>query len=246
MKLCVIGDSWAGIDPYKELIINLLSQAGHSVINLAHGGASNHGQLQNLQYELLEKDKVDYIIWFHTEPVRDYTEFISMTYSFDNIPSPYFSDIGKKNLVEDLHFLNTQNYQYAQDLYEQYHTPFLVIGSAAPLSPSIENFSFFRYKIDSWNKQISGFEDMPLNCYTHHMVRMLTHNNEYKSQQALDELQKTDKLEIFMRSDKQKYPDTSHPNTCFYPDLIDNILNFLKDQQGSLEYVDSLVQAKIP
>ena len=99
MKLCVIGDSWAGIDPYKELIINLLSQAGHSVINLAHGGASNHGQLQNLQYELLEKDKVDYIIWFHTEPVRDYTEFISMTYSFDNIPSPYFSDIGKKNLV---------------------------------------------------------------------------------------------------------------------------------------------------
>ena len=233
MKLCVIGDSWAGIDPYKELIINLLSQAGHSVINLAHGGASNHGQLQNLQYELLEKDKVDYIIWFHTEPVRDYTEFISMTYSFDNIPSPYFSDIGKKNLVEDLHFLNTQNYQYAQDLYEQYHTPFLVIGSAAPLSPSIETFSFFRYKIDSWNKQISGFEfeDMPLNCYTHHLVQMLTHNEEYKSQQALDELQKTDKLEIFMRSDKQKYPDTTHPNPSFYPELIDNILNFLKDQQ---------------
>lgn len=231
MKLCVIGDSWADIDEYRTLIENLLGQAGHSVINLSKGGGSNHGQLQNLQYGLLEKNKVDYIIWFHTEPARDYSEFISMIYSFDHIPSPYFSNIGKKNLIEDLHFLNTQNYQYAQDLYEQYHTPFLVIGSAAPLSPSIENFSFFQYKIDSWNKQISGFEDMPLNCYTHHLVRMLTHNKEYKSEQAFEELQKTDKLEIFMRSDKQKYPDTAHPNLCFYPDLLNNILNFLKDQK---------------
>lgn len=230
MKFCVIGDSWAGCCEYNQDIVDdILKDSGHEIINLARSGSSNHGQLQNLQHEFLDKKTADYIIWFHSEPARDYTCFVSLEYSFDNLPSPYFANIAKKNLIDDLHYLNTQNYQLAQDLYNQYQIPFVVIGGAAPLSPSIENFNFYKFKIDAWNKEISEFQDLPWNCYTHHLIRMLDHNTNYKSQQAYDELEKTNQLEIFMRRNKKKYPDTAHPNLEYYEPLMNKILTFLKD-----------------
>ena len=81
MKFFILGDSW-GVGEWTkksgrfESIPNTgldyhFTQLGHTVTNISAGSAGNFGQLRHAYWTLKENANYDYIIWFHTESMRD-------------------------------------------------------------------------------------------------------------------------------------------------------------------------------
>lgn len=227
MKLCIIGDSWASNAErscsYLELN-HILDRYSCKYINVSAAGASNFGQLQILKYQILEnyKNDFDYIVWVHTEPARDFTEFISLDYG--PIKDDHFSDISLTKFYQDIEYINRQNYNFAQQLFLKFNIPFFIIGGAGPLPDYVNEYSCFSKKIKSWNQEICEFKKMPENCYTHHLIKMIDYGR-YTPTEVYEELAAVDKLEKFMRRRLDLYPDGAHPNKVFYQNLVERILN---------------------
>lgn len=232
MKICIIGDSWGGsINNYIGVFENLFAKHKHSVLNISAGGASNRGQLQMLEYQVLNKNSdFDLIIWIYTEPVRNYTEFVTLEYGDDeSAVTTVYSELTYHDLRQDLEILAQKDFEHAQRLFNVHHIPFFVIGGAGRVTDSIDNYSFASWVKKSWNQEISCWKKIPTNCYTHHLVRMVRHGN-YDKKQSLEELDFTDRLEKFMYSNKKQYPDGRHPNIEYYPGLVDQIIKQIQEK----------------
>jgi hypothetical protein len=81
-RIMMMGDSWAcgewGDDPtYRNThpgTAKYLEQAGHEVINMAEGGASNWSQIDRISpHHALSHNlrDADVVLWFMTDPLRD-------------------------------------------------------------------------------------------------------------------------------------------------------------------------------
>ena len=246
MNLCIMGDSWGSrhvvdrlpdesMDEYRKkqsIITQLLEYKGHSVVNIAEGGASNFGQLKKLRYNVLEKKLVDfdYIIWFHTEPARDFTEFITLEYSCEGNTKldrkNQFPNLSFKHFFNDINYLKIQNFKYAQDLYDRLKIPFILIGGAGLIGNIPDKFNFVHWKLNSWNQELCGLEVMPTNCYTHHVLRMIEYGN-YDRVESLEEIKNIEKLTTIMHNNMELYSDKHHPSINLYKDIIDQILTHL-------------------
>jgi len=235
LKLCVIGDSWGTNNPdywSYGFVDKSLKQKGHEVFNISHAGASNFGQLLVLDYQVLQQNKTnfDYIIWFHSEPARDFTEFISLDYGEeidDSLGQTHFPELTFQDFFKDLEYINNQNYEYAQKLYNQYHIPFLVIGGAGKLNDSIKNFDFVHGQIPCWFQEILELYDnlsIPKNCYHHH-VSLMCQGRSYNRQEVLQEIELLDKLEDIMKNNQIIFPDSLHPAENLYTPMFDLLLN---------------------
>ena len=245
MNLCIMGDSWGarrvtekdppehatGYDPQKLIVDQLCEQCGHTVLNISKNGASNFGQLRTLKYDVLEKKLIDfdYIIWFFIEPVRDFTEFISLNYNnpgdeFDG--KIQFPNLSFTNFYADIEYLKFQNFKYAQELYNCFKIPFILIGGAGPVGNIPDEFNFVHWKLNSWNQELSGLDIMPDNLWLHHIVKMLDYGN-YKRAEALEEIKKIEKLNNIMFNNKELYSDKFHPSINLYEGLIERILMHL-------------------
>ena len=233
MKFCIIGDSWGTnvkIQFNYGCLDRILIDLGHKVVNISQGGASNFGQLLYLDFQILQNNitDFDYIIWLHTEPARDFTEFIRLDYGNDsNSGKKQFPNLSFKNFVEDLDYLNYKNYVYAQELYDQYQIPFLVVGGAGKLSNSISNFKFVHWCMSSWTQKILNLENaqmLPKNFYHHHVTKMCN-GGFYNRIEVLDEISKLDNLEKITKTDVIKFPDSLHPATYFYTLLLNELLD---------------------
>ena len=245
MNLCIIGDSWGArhvvdrlpdesMNEYckkQSILTQLLEDQGHKVANIAVGGASNFGQLRTLKYDVLEKKLIDfdYIIWFFIEPVRDFTEFISLNY---NNPGNevdgkiQFPNLSFTNFYADIKYLKFQNFKYAQNLYNRFKIPFVLIGCSGPVGNIPDEFNFVHWKLNSWNQELSGLDIMPDNLWLHHIVKMLDYGN-YKRAEALEEIKKIEKLNNIMFNNKELYSDKFHPSINLYEGLIERILMHL-------------------
>ena len=245
MNLCIIGDSWAfrrvvdqgdneSMNEYckkQSILTQLLEDQGHKVVNIAVGGASNFGQLRTLKYNVLEKNLIDfdYIIWFFTEPVRDFTEFISLDYN--NLGDKFdgkiqFPNLSFTNFYADIEYLKFQNFEYAQELYNCFKIPFMLIGGSGPVVNIPDKFNFVHWKLASWNQELCRLDIMPQNCYLHHVVKMLDYGN-YKRDEALKEIENIEKLNNIMGNNKELYSDKFHPSINLYKDIIKQILKHL-------------------
>ena len=233
MNFCIIGDSWGGNFPSNLNIFHkILEPMGHTVTNISAGGASNRGQLQQLEYQVLNNNSdFDCIIWIYTETVRTFTEFISLDYgSVDDIDvaKTVFSDLTYCDFYQDLNYIANQDFKYAQRLFEKFSIPFVVIGSAGVVDQDVNKYNFSLWTLYSWNQEISGLKNIPINCYTHHVIKMADYGN-YDKKTVLSELEKIELLEKAMK-DTTKYPDTRHPSIDFYPDLVERILAIVKEK----------------
>ena len=231
MKFCVIGDSWAGnkTKNVQAVISKGFANANHTVDNLADGGASNQGQLRYLEFQYLERNSADYIIWFYTEPVRNFTEFVTLDYGNDTtVASQLYPDLTYTQFNKDFSYIATQDFAHAQRLYDCYKIPFVVIGAAGVVDPIISKYTFSRWTLHSWNQEIIQFDNMPINCYTHHLVKLLNKFTEYNKEEALYEMTLLEKLETEMLTNRKKYPDGRHLSMDYYPLLIERILKEIK------------------
>jgi hypothetical protein len=113
MKFFILGDSWGvgewtidnnGI--FKSIpntgLDHWLREHAHSVTNISAGSAGNFGQLRHAYWTLDQHSDYDYIIWFHTECIRDIEEIVINDPSEAKIQYPEFN-------IKNIDFHNKKN-----------------------------------------------------------------------------------------------------------------------------------------
>ena len=230
MNFCIIGDSWTGwsSEVYIKPIDNYLSTLGHNVtVNTSANGASNFGQLQQLKYNVIDNgiDNFDYIIWMYTEPIRNFTEFVSLDYSNDaEAKDAQYPELSYTNFYQDMYYIQHQDFKYAQQLYNKCKKPFFVIGGAGTILPSVNEFTFAKWILPSWNKEISKLDNMPINGCIHHVALTMEKDYPYNKEEILNEITNLEQLDKIMKNDKKSYSDGYHPSPELYPLLLNRML----------------------
>jgi hypothetical protein len=196
MKFFILGDSW-GLGEWRihnkimELVPDTgidyyLRKLGHTVTNVSAGSASNFGQLRNAYWTLRKNTDYDYIIWFHTEPIRDVLETVIDDAVVDGlIQYPEYKNI--TDYVEAMEYINNCNYNYAQNnIYNEFGIPFIVIGGIGRLDESIDSYEFAKYKIYSWPEELLHIDyHLPKNVLSLETWEKVFSTFKYDKQQVL-------------------------------------------------------------
>lgn len=236
MKFFILGDSW-GVGEWSRTqgmftpVLNTgldyhLLQAGHTVTNVAQGSAGNFGQLRHTYWTLKEDASYDYIVWFHTESMRDIEEIL--------IADPaegarYFPDFDISCWEAGLDYLDHENYKYAQMIWEEFRIPFIVIGGQCPVNPLIHQFSFAQHVITSWLSELLELDYMPpKNTFFSwdKIQRILTHYNVSTRQFIQDNADALDLADNICKIAKASdlFPDNGHPSSVCYSELAHRII----------------------
>jgi hypothetical protein len=236
MKFFILGDSWGVGEWIKkngvfESVPNTgldyyLSQLGHTVTNISAGSAGNFGQLRHAYWTLKEKSDYDYIIWFHTESMRDIEEIL--------IKDPaegqrYFPDFDISNFESGLDYIDFENYKYAQTIADEYNIPFIVIGGQYQVNPVIDQFSFAQHVIPSWLAELLELKFTPPKKYLlpwDKIKRILDHYNVDEKKFIVENIDQLDRgkeiLKLFYKS--PLFPDNGHPSSECFRQLAQRIL----------------------
>lgn len=224
----MLGDSWGvgewtkkngifesipdtGLDYY-------LTQLGHTVTNISAGSAGNFGQLRHAYWTLKEKSDYDYIIWFHTESMRD-IEAILIHEADEG--QKYFPEFDISNFESALDYLDFENYKYAQTITDEYNIPFIVIGGQCPVNPAINQFSFARHIVHSWLAELLNLNFFPpKNTFFSwdKIKRILDHYNIDEKEFIVNNMDQLDCAKVVENLAVKSlcFPDNCHPSReCF-------------------------------
>ena len=239
MKFFILGDSWGvgewtkksgrfestpdtGLDYY-------LTQLGHTVTNISAGSAGNFGQLRHAYWTLKENSNYDYIIWFHTESMRDIEEILI------NEPDEgqrYFPDFNISNFESGIDYLDFQNYKYAQTIADEYNIPFIVIGGQCPANPIINQFSFPQHIIHSWLAELLELNFIaPKNTFFSwdKIKRILDHYGVGEKEFIVNNIKHLDKAKIIeeLALASPLFPDDAHPSRECFRQLAQRIIEII-------------------
>jgi hypothetical protein len=161
-NILILGDTW-GITPCHEwprnsLLVNWFEfqflKRGHATFNRSWGGNQNHNQLNIASVFLHAVEntpfKIDLVIWFHSELLRDFAA------------EPPYGNIN--NTIEEIGFDNLINrtaervYGTVNEMRKRFpETKWAIIGGHAPLhSPRKNLLDWAEFRIDNWRAEISG------------------------------------------------------------------------------------------
>jgi hypothetical protein len=236
MKFFILGDSW-GVGEWTikngrfESIPNTgldyhLTQLGHTVTNISAGSTGNFGQLRHAYWTLQEKSDYDYIIWFHTESMRDIEEILI------NDPEEgqrYFPDFDIGNFESGLDYLDFENYKYAQTITDTYNIPFIVIGGQCPVNPAIYQFSFAQHIIHSWLAELLELKfTPPKNTFFSwdKIKRILDHYKVNEKEFIVNNIDQLDRAKVIQQlaTESPLFPDDAHPSSDCLKQLAQRIL----------------------
>ena len=243
MKFFILGDSW-GVGEWTkkngvfESVPNTgldyyLSQLGHTVTNISAGSAGNFGQLRLAYWTLKEKSDYDYIVWFHTEPVRDIEEIL--------IKDPkegqrYFPNFNMNNFEAGLDYLDFENYKYAQTIANEYHIPFILIGGQSPVNSTITQFSFAQYIIHSWLAELLNLKFVPPKntlLSWDKIKRILNHYKINEKEFIINNIDQLDKAKVIedLALKSPLFPDHTHPSGECFKTLAQRLVNMISSCQ---------------
>ena len=192
-----------------------LRNAGHTVTNVGAGSIGNQVAINNIITRLIDcKSKYDFLIFFHTDPLRDATEHQLQT----NFPI---------ELVESLS-INTIN--RLNNIHHQYQVRIILIGGFSELSSTL-NYGNIDYIIPSFCKLLeSKFNDSIFSIspeWKNHVSLPMIGSVKQK-QQYLDIFdQGGNKFSEYARYPEYFYPDGCHPNRHAHRVLTDKILQLI-------------------
>ena len=239
MKFFILGDSWGVGEWIKkngrfESIPNTgldyhFTQLGHTVTNISAGSAGNFGQLRHAYWTLKENANYDYIIWFHTESMRDIEEILI------NDPDEgqqYFSDFDISNLDIGLDYLDFKNYKYAQTIADEYNIPFIVIGGQCPVNPIINQFSFAQHIIHSWLAELLELNFIPpKNTFFSwdKIKRILDHYGVDEKEFIINNIDQLDCTKVIQELAVKSllFPDNAHPSSECFKQLAQRIIEMI-------------------
>jgi len=237
MKFFILGDSWGRGEwqivnsTNMEVVPNTgldyyLQQMGHIVHNVSAGSACNFGQLRHTYWQLQENSNYDYIIWFHTEPVRDIVEHVINDHIDGPKQYPNFQNI--KDFYEATKYINDCNYKFAQEtIYKEFKIPWIVIGGVGRLEDSIDDFEFAKYKIYSWPEELLNLDyKLPSNQMHWHRWEEVFSIFKYNKQQVLEELSAVANYQKLAKI-SPLFPDHMHVVRTEYEKLAHRILKLI-------------------
>jgi hypothetical protein len=237
MKFFILGDSW-GVGEYRIVGGNMepvpdsgldyfLTELGHTVNNISAGSASNFGQLRHAYQTLQAYGNYDYVVWFHTEPVRDIVETIIDDRTDGPKQYPDFQNI--KSYYEALTYVNNRNYQFAQEtIYAEFKIPFIVIGGLGRLEDAINDYEFAKYKIHSWTEEILDLTyQLPRNFLRWHRWPEVFENFNFDRHQISEEFSAAENYQKLLQN-SEAFPDDAHPKKTEYEKLAYRLITLLE------------------
>lgn len=256
MNFFILGDSWGvgewsgdrGMDSHiLESVPNTgtgawLQSYGHHVVNISAGSASNFGQLRKAYWTLEEHHDYDWIIWFYTEPFRDIIE----TVINDSIDGPkQYPEFTVRDFPR-CEYITSQNFSYAQMIYEKFKIPWVVIGGQTSVPESINGYNFAHHVIGNWSGELLDL-DFQIPEYTwfswekfQTIFDFYGINEQDFVKQEIDVLDKVDI--VLAKSRESKYfPDDCHASNLAHAKLTSRILEIV----GANEPTDLNITAKI-
>lgn len=237
MLIWIIGDSYGrgefrlqrqqmllvpstGLDYYLDCL-------GYSVVNLSEPSASNFGQLRHCRWSLETADqRPDWIVWFHTEPVRDIVETVIDDPAEARIQYPDWDQYSDFDQV--CAYINHRNYEYIhKEIDHRWHCAWIVIGGVGPLEPTIKNYGFCRFQIPSWVQQITGCEPLPRNSLAWHRWPEAVNLKAWKRSTLLDHFDRAEQYRQILH-DSTEFPDNAHVSRTQYRALAQQVDQWIK------------------
>ena len=243
MKFFILGDSWGvgewALEGQKFILVPdtgldyHLRQLGHTVTNISASAAGNFGQLRHTYWTLKENSDYDYIIWFHTESLRDIEEIL--------IKDPkegqrYFPNFNMNNFEAGLDYLDFENYKYAQTIADEYHIPFILIGGQSPVNSTITQFSFAQYIIHSWLAELLNLKFVPPKntlLSWDKIKRILNHYKINEKEFIINNIDQIDKAKVIedLALKSPLFPDHTHPSGECFKTLAQRLVNMISSCQ---------------
>jgi hypothetical protein len=194
------------------------NELGNFSRTIAHGGDSNTNQLMLLEDYLAYNSDWDHIVWFQTEPVRDWIT----GYLIDNIK--------ELDLNFDEWFIEI--YDRAQKIYDEHHIPFTFIGGLCPAHPSIENYTFAKYLIKDWYKDFGYIPTNTPRPYNSSFDNLDIFLKEYEdkldNEKVVKYLEDGENFWNQMRNNK-KYLIQDHPSALANQELANYLVKLWQD-----------------
>jgi hypothetical protein len=241
MKFFIMGSSW-GVGEYfyngqiLESVPNTgidyhLRKLGHTVTNVSAGSAANFGQLRHAYWTLIENKDYDYIIWFITDSLRDIIETCIEDPDEQQIQFPQFEM--SLNFKKVLKYIDEQNYQYAQKLYDQYQIPFVIVEGPSALNKDVDSSGFVKHSIP-WMQELLELDfpiDTPGSFFSWSIIQtILKHYNITEKDFITQNLDELDCSEIIINLTKASklFPDNMHPSSICFKQLAYQIQELVR------------------
>ena len=213
-------DEWftCGVVPNTD-VGEYLRTYDHHCTNIAVGGDANLKQLAKLKTHLENDSNYDMILWFHTEPVRDYVDhFKHLTNDFSHYDS-------YEQVMTEWFDMTYSKYQ---GLYDQYQIPFFAIGGMSPLHPVIDNYAFVKYKLADWANDLIFDEFVPHGYNVGNFPSFATIFPNFNEEKLVNESRST--LDWIQHCySHANFPDWGHPDRHAHQRLASYISHFLVD-----------------
>lgn len=181
-RIIIFGDSWSqvpgNIDNFEykkrlgEWLDFRLMARGHSVYNIGKNANDNRNQLnyveQILQGIYYQNLKVDLIVWFHTESLRNITNkglWENPNHKEYAHQTTNLMSVGLDSYVDQL---SEQDYKSATMIKNKYpDIQWAIIGGHAPIRTSKKHMlDWADLLIENWRYDITGQDCPDCQCYT--------------------------------------------------------------------------------
>ena len=191
----------------------LLQDAGYSVINTSKSGSSNLESIQRAaQYIDNQSKNIDYLIWFHTESLRD----------FHDTEEPF-------NIESTTRLLSIQAYIEFEKRFGNNDCKKIIIGGQAPVLK--EEFNQYvstpLLLIEDWHSDILGTK-LP---FTHALchINLIDHpkciDPYSKKMKTLEQIEQILDLDALSKD----FPDNAHPGKDPHKKLFNTINTKIND-----------------
>lgn len=218
-KISIVGDSWGtqkgwptDLQKTERHLQGYLRKAGHKVNNFSIPGGSNGTSINRAIKYFKRKPKLvpHYIIWFHTESLRD------REHGF-NDREFNIADLTKEKA--------TLNYKQFKELIELTGAKDLIIGGQAPVIPELLEHQPY-YLFEDWRSELLGTPSV--------MTHSICHPELFESQKCKDDAEtRTKMIEdniriLDMCRASRYFPDDAHPGGEAHYLLLTKIIDYIK------------------
>lgn len=221
-NIWILGDSWGTLDGLPANMRNkekhlhqYLVEAGHSVINLSIPGGSN-SQSINLAYRHMRKcrakrrrHRADYLIWFHTESLRDRSPTLTET--------PYtIQDLTRQQAI--------LIYKRWKSLVEQTGARDIIIGGQAPVITDLLVHEPY-HLIEDWRCELLGMPSIMTHSVCH--TDLFEHPNCRDATKIRLDMLAQNEVIVDMERESSLFPDNAHPGAVAHAALFERISNLI-------------------
>ena len=223
MNIAIIGDSW-GV-PVPNIHTNhtqqVLEKFGYDVVNFSNIGGANIPSIKKC-FSHCTNNKIDLIIWFHTDFLREVTFF-----NFNTNNREFIKENHKINLFEIIHSISIKTYKEFEKLRNFSGAKVIIIGGQAKILDNFFEYSNADFLIKDWRSEILQIESVDNSMlYFNNLVH--SNNNTMSNKEKFIIMKHF--VKIFRELKKSPlFPDNHHTGDEPHIELANKIHKFIQE-----------------